>query len=275
MEREKVLLAQEKETLLITLYGRAVDNHQTHPILADKTSEDVIHRIDYDFRKLKTTAGDRFAVVLRAKQLDRWIAAFLANNPDAIVLHLGCGLDTRIFRIDPPASVDWYDLDYPEVVALRKRLYPERAGYRMIASSVTDQGWLEQVPAGGLALIIAEGLTMYLSECEVRSLLERITNHFSGGEIAFDALSSVAVGLAQHHKSIKATGASITWGVDDPHEIESWNHRLKFVDESSIVGSPDVAMLPWAYRILCGGLNHFASFRSRSRLLRYSFSDHN
>ena len=40
--------------------------------------------------------------------------------------HLGAGLDTQVFRIDPPSKVDWYDVDDPEVIAVHERLLPGR-----------------------------------------------------------------------------------------------------------------------------------------------------
>ncbi|XVQ85661.1 class I SAM-dependent methyltransferase [Microbispora siamensis] len=68
--------------------------------------------------------------------------SFLADHPDAVVLHLGCGLDARVYRIDPPATVDWYDLDYPPVIELRQQFLPPREHYTLIGSSVTDLTWL-------------------------------------------------------------------------------------------------------------------------------------
>src|SRR5215469_9526857 len=113
---EKVHLTKEKETLLATLYCKALDSRSKDSILSDKTAEDVVRRIDYDFRKLKIRKDDPASVAIRAKYLDRWTTEFLTNHPDATVLHLGCGLDSRVDRIQPSKTVGWYDIDYPEVI---------------------------------------------------------------------------------------------------------------------------------------------------------------
>src|SRR4051794_3600560 len=211
MDALKVHLTEEKETLLITLLARAVDSRQRKSLLGDQTAADVLRRIDYDFAKLKLSSGDRSAIVIRAKQLDVWTAEFLAENPEATVLHLACGLDSRVFRIDPPPSIRWFDLDYPEVIELRRQLYPEREGYRMIGSSVTDFDWLEEVPTDRPVLIIAEGLTPYLKEADVKGLLNQVTARFPRGQILFDVLSPLAGRAGEQKHTIKSTGAKFHW----------------------------------------------------------------
>ena len=123
---------------------------------------------------------------MRAEQLDDWSTDFLRRYPDAIVMHLGCGMDTRAFRLDPPETVQGFDLDQPNVIALRRKLYDDRDGYRMIGSSVTDETWLDEISTDRPMLMVAEGLVMYLTEPEVRTLLQRLTDRFGSGELVFD-----------------------------------------------------------------------------------------
>src|SRR5919202_5446559 len=101
MEAKKIRLTKEKETYLSTLYGKALDAAVEHPILGDRFAADAIARIDYDFRELKLPNGGEITLPLRAWHFDQWTRAFLAVNPESTVLHLGCGLDTRVYRIDP------------------------------------------------------------------------------------------------------------------------------------------------------------------------------
>lgn len=271
MQTEKVHLTEDKETLLITLYARALESRSDHPILRDEAAENLIHRIDYDFQKFKITPDDRVTASVRGKQLDLWTAEFLTNHREAVVLHLGCGLDSRVFRIDPPPRVDWYDLDFPEIIELRQRLYPQRSGYHMIGSSVTDVRWLNQVPADRPVWIVAEGLMMYLSEEEVKQLLERLTHRFPSGQLAFDAFNSFGVRMATRHQGLKATGATIRWGIDDPHEIERWNPRLHFVTEFAFTDSPTMSKLPWWQGMAIRLTNRVPAVRRVHRLLRYQF----
>ena len=132
------------------------------------------------------------AAVVRAKALDDWARAFLAEHAqhrEAVVLNLGCGLDARVHRIDPPATVDWYDLDYPPVIDLRQQLLPPREHYALIGTDVTDLTWLERIPRGRPVLVIAEGLVPYLTEDAARLLVTSIVDAFPAGQIAFDTVS--------------------------------------------------------------------------------------
>ena len=99
---EKVGFTEEKATNLATLYGRALDYRSAHPILGDQAADDAVRRIDYDFPTLGISAARAVSVVLRAKPIDDWAAEYLRAHPDAIVLHLGCGMDTRFQRLMPP-----------------------------------------------------------------------------------------------------------------------------------------------------------------------------
>lgn len=125
------------------MYYRALDQRSKAPIVGDTWAADVLDRIRADNRKGLLTASGRFPPLLRARRLDDWAREFLARHPDASVLHLGCWAGLRAFRLNVPERVRWYDLDFPDVIELRRRLDPEHAGYRLLASSATDPGWLD------------------------------------------------------------------------------------------------------------------------------------
>ena len=89
-------------------------------------------------------------------KFDALITNYLNGHPDATVLHLGCGLNSRAFRLAVPEGVRWFDVDLLQVIALRRQLYSDSGTYRMVGSSVTDPGWFDELPAGGAVLIAAE-----------------------------------------------------------------------------------------------------------------------
>jgi O-methyltransferase involved in polyketide biosynthesis len=126
-----------------------LDSKEKESILGDHFAAEAVHQIDCDWQKLDkpNITRNRFMLALRVKQIDDWAADFLRRNPDATVLHLACGVDCRAFRLDLPAGVRRFDVDLPDVIGLRRKLYEEADGYRMIASSVTDEAWLEEIPA--------------------------------------------------------------------------------------------------------------------------------
>src|SRR5215213_9570373 len=124
MADDQIHLSNDKATYLATLYGKALDARSPNPILGDTFADAAVRQIDFDFTSLKLPNGGDITLPARARHLDGWTRDFIAAHPTSTVLHLGCGLDSRVFRIDPPATVDWYDVDFPDVIDLRRQLYP-------------------------------------------------------------------------------------------------------------------------------------------------------
>jgi O-methyltransferase involved in polyketide biosynthesis len=218
-------------TNLVTLYLRAYESRSRRPILGDHAAAEAVDRIKYDFNRIHRTslpAANQYLVALRAKQFDDWCAEFLHRHPDAVVLHLGCGLDGRASRLDLPPSVLWFDLDQPGVIELRRQLYDDTERYRMIGSSVTDPQWLDQIPTGHPTLVVAEGLLMYLEEAEVRQLLARLIDRFDHGELLFDTISPLGPRLSK-----VLTKGIVKWGIGDVRDMEKWNPRLHFRERRS------------------------------------------
>ncbi len=264
----KVTFTKERETLLATLYGRALDARSRDPILGDTMASSTVDRIDYDFGRLKMTPSLARNVAVRAKHFDNWARAFLANHPRATVVHLGAGLDTRLWRIDPGPDVLWFDVDYPDVVELRHELYPE---HQTIGSSVTEPGWETQIPADRPTLLLAEGLSMYLTPDGGHALFRRLTDHFGQGELAFDSFNSLAIKLQKRNPPVRASGATLIWAIDDPHEIEQANPRLHLVEALQALYAPGTQRLTFGYRLVAQLVRPFKRMRNLSFYLRYRF----
>ena len=273
MQIEKVHFTKEKETMLVTLYGRAVNSQSKDPIIHDTAAEEAIKRIEYNFKDLKMSKNEILATAARAKIFDMWTEEYIASNPETVVLYIGCGLDSRVFRIDPPESVQWFDLDFPEVIELRRRLFPERAGYHMIGSSVTGEDWLGQIPKDRPALIVAEGLLYYLAEEEVKAIIERLVNHFPHGQIIFDAISRMYLRIQKTNVGIKATGARMKWGIKSPHELEQWIPQITLVTELSAMDSsmPNIRKISGSTRLMVRILSHIPALKEMGLMLRYKF----
>lgn len=274
MSREKIDLRGVKETLLITLYGKAGESRMPDSLLKDRFAAEVVDRIDYDFSRLKMRPDDLVGLAIRAYRIDQWTRAFIDAHEQAVVLHLGCGLDSRIFRIAPPATVRWFDVDYPEVIALRRRLYPAQPEATMIASSVTDPAWREQLPSAGPALIIAEGLLMYLSEAAVKDLLGALTHRMGGGELVFDGFNRLGARLAAASRMVRATGATFGWTLESPRELERLVPGLRLVEDRMIYDPADTeqfARFSLPARLAIHAMCLIPAFRRLGRLMRYRF----
>ena len=237
-----------EDSLFLTLYARALDNRRPHPILGDATADQIVRTTDYAYDKLDIKTNLILNVALRAKKLDQVAADFLTRHPDAVGLDLGAGLDTRFERLAPPATVDWYDVDFPAVATARQRLTPEHPNAHIISADVRDQDWLDAVPTGRPAIIVADGMMAFLSQDELVSLWNRLINHFPSGEIAFNSYTRFTIWIAQHARGTKTVADQVKFaGMDDPHAPE-WNPKIKLVKEILLSREPEVAEFPPALR---------------------------
>ena len=237
MTNDKIQFTKEKETMLMTLSGRAIQSQWKNPILHDPWAEEAMRHIDYDMSKqLKGVSSWSIwrdigpaIIATRAATFDLLTNRFLDDHPDAVVIQVGCGMDSRAFRVNPPAGVEWFDVDYPDVIGLRRQLFPERDAYQMIGAPLEDLRWLDEVPRDWPGLLLAEGVQHYLSETEVKALLNAVVAHFPSGQIIFDICNPFIVKRAG--SNVGGTGATYKWGLDDPQDIKQLEPKLELVKE--------------------------------------------
>jgi O-methyltransferase involved in polyketide biosynthesis len=272
MNRITPNLTGVRATALLTVYERDLDSRSPHPILGDRKAGEIASALDFDFSKFSAARKERYGVAVRTRQMDEWTAAYIGEHPDAVVLDLGCSLDSRVFRVDPPATVTWYDVDYPDVLELRAEFYPPRPGHHTIGTDLNAAGWLEELPADRPVAIVADGTFMFLDESELRRLLDRIVAHFQGGQLAFNTTTSLQVKLANRHPAVRAAGTRLRWGLDDPRLLETFNPALKFAEEKNIIESPWLEHASAPYRATCAVFRSIPAWRAQGgRILRYTF----
>lgn len=250
MDKQRVILHKEKETLLIPLYCKYLESKKENPIIKDKKAIEIVDHIEYDYAQLNIPKQTYVTICLRAKQFDNYVEDFLTSEPYSIVVHLGCGLDSRFIRVDND-KVEWYDLDFPEVIELRKQFYQETDRYHFISSPVMKLDWLRGINANNKkVLILAEGLFMYLKKEEIQLLFQCFLNKFAMCKVIFDSYSEVTVKGIKNHPSIKKTGAVINWGINNAKDIESWSDKIHLENEWYFTQSDEISKLDFGYRIL-------------------------
>src|SRR5512136_2454258 len=179
------------ETLLMTLYIRAMESQRPGALIKDEKAVALVTKMSYDFdrvRQVQMDEDDKVTVILRNLEFDRYARDFLVRRPEAAVVHIGCGLDSRFERVDN-GQVEWYDLDLPEVIDLRRKLIGnEGERYHLLGCSVLDDAWLEAVSAQRQRqfLFLAETVLVFLEEAQARSLVLTLRDHFPGAEMVFD-----------------------------------------------------------------------------------------
>ncbi|MGE3724535.1 MAG: class I SAM-dependent methyltransferase [Candidatus Sericytochromatia bacterium] len=236
-------------TMLITLFARAKESSSKDPLIQDKKAEAMIAQIKQAVlgsdnpihqKILKDQYPAKLGVTmaLRSRRFDRYVQAFLNNYPNGTVINLGCGLDTRFDRIDN-GQVYWYDLDFPEVIELRRQFMIENARHRFLAGSILDPHWLDAIEKNSPVLILAEGVLMYLKEEEVKSLFSLIHSAFGKAEIVCEVTHRYWVEKMKHpymqwklKRQLGMTGGAVfQFGMPDSRYFESWNPDYIFLDE--------------------------------------------
>lgn len=270
-DKLRVDLSGSPQTMLATLYAKALDADLPNSVLHDTWARDVVDRIDYDWSRTSITARNSPSVTTRSAHFDRWTRQFLAVHPEAVVLHLGCGLDGRFFRLQPGPRVDWYDIDYPDVAALRTQLYPTREHYHVLASSVTDAAYLAEVPNDRPTLVLGEGLTMYLTRDEGIALLHRVVNRFPSGELQFDAFNTLGIKSQWSNPVVRRSGSTLYWGINGPADILDQVPGTRLLAWVPVFESEVFATLPGAYRVMAAVMNRIPGARTMAQYHRYAF----
>jgi methyltransferase (TIGR00027 family) len=270
-EKLHVDLSGAPQTMLATFYAKALDADRPKPILGDRFAKEIVDRIDYDWKKTAITPGNSPSVTTRSAHFDDWARQFLAINPEAIVLHLGCGLDSRYYRLDPGPGVEWYDVDYPDVAELRTQLFPAREHCHVVAASVTDPAWLADVPVDRPTLMIAEGLTMYLTEADGVALLRRIVEHAPSGELQFDAFNRLSIKSQWMIAVVRRSGSTLYWGINGPDDITRAVPGVRLLQWVSPFDSATFADVAWWYRVMAKVMSVSPALRYMAQYHRYAF----
>jgi len=246
-------ISDVSETLLITLYCRATETKSKNPVLKDPEAVEITERINKELsgsgsalrRDLAAGRIRRELVLyisLRARKYDDYARRFLEDNPTGVIVNLGCGLDTRFFRIDDGKLV-LYDLDLPAVIEIKKKLLSETYRYHYIASSVLDHSWTDELREKheGPFLFLAEGLFMYLPQEEVKKLVIGLHQTFPGSELACEVANSMIqktplrqlTRFKMRKQLHLGKGAFYSSGLGRSDEMEEWAPGIKYLDDWS------------------------------------------
>ncbi|BBF99802.1 putative polyketide synthase protein [Pseudonocardia saturnea] len=255
-------------TLLMTLYMRRLDARSRSPILGDAYAGEVYDRIEHDVHGLWQFAGDAATIACRSAVLDGWTRDFLRTESHGQVLHLGCGLDSRPLRVAVPPTVRWLDVDQPEVIDIRRRLYSFPAHVEQVPGSVTDEGWWGAVDPGRPTLAIAEGLFMYLRPAAVHATVDRIVSGTPRAALAFDAVSPWTASVSRWTPTFRALGTGFHWSWN-PADFAHRHNTLRELDDVSIIDELTIRHPRVWLRPLLSTAGHLPMLQDAMRLHRF------
>lgn len=230
-------LGEIQETLLIPLYGRALDARRRTSVLHDEKAIELVEGIDYDFAKFRGPSLPGAA--LRASIFDEYVRAFLAEHPDGTVVDLGCGLSTRFERLDNGA-VRWFDLDVSDVMALRRKFFADADRYTMITASIFDSDWFTVVGSHrGPVFLLSEAVLLYFPAEAVHAVLARLAGAFPNGKLALDTAGHTMIASQDRNPVFNSVRARMQWTCDQPRTLEAYSLTLR---ESRTFATPQRAV---------------------------------
>ncbi|MEO9013894.1 MAG: SAM-dependent methyltransferase [Terrimesophilobacter sp.] len=127
------------------------------------------------------TTRNGWWLVARTKIIDDVIAEAIADGCDR-VLNLAAGLDTRPYRLGLPSDFTWVEADLPQLLAEKTRLLADQTPRCQLTRTAVDLAdprardafFNDALKGATKALVLTEGLLMYLEDRDVAALSEAI-----------------------------------------------------------------------------------------------------
>jgi methyltransferase (TIGR00027 family) len=257
MSNNPIELPDVAQTGMLTFYCHAIESQNPNPILVDEKAVEISRQLNPVLanspnKLLRNLAKGKLRdelvvhITLRAKKYDDYAISFLAKNPDGILVNLGCGMDSRFFRVDN-GRMTCFDLDLPEMIDFKKRFYKETDRYHLLGMSVFDYAWMDQVEKIGKqpVLFMAEGLLMYLDAGKVKDLILMLQSRFPGSELVCEVVKETftrkpwdkMVSIKLNQQMGVGKNAVFTFGLKNSREMETWHPGIEYLDHWSYFDS--------------------------------------
>ena len=202
------------KTLYIPLYGKAYVSRRGL-FLSDKKAEEIWDAEGFPLKGKSKSKWLAYYMGVRSAVFDAWLTKKMEESEDAVVLHIGCGLDSRVLRVGTKKHM-WYDVDFPDVIEERRRYYTETDNYRMIAGDARDCKWLSSIDANKKAIVVMEGVSMYLTTAQMQNLTTCLSAHFEEVALLVDAYTTLAAKMSKYKNPVREVGVTEVYGIDDP-----------------------------------------------------------
>ena len=222
------------KTLYIPLYGKAYVSKK-NIILHDQMAESIWSAEGFPLKGKSKSKYLAYYMAMRSGVFDLWTLEQAAQVNDVVILHLGCGMDSRVKRV----HIDrcrWYDVDFSEVIQERTKYYQETENYHMISADVRSDDWLEQIPKATKAIVVMEGISMYMKLDELEQVLANLTKYFSEVSLLMDCYTTFAAKASKYKNPINDVGVTEVYGIDDPKALEAGTN-IRFVQEHEMTPS--------------------------------------
>ena len=201
------------KTLYIPLYGKSFVSKKGI-ILHDAKAEEIWAKEGFELKGRSRSKWLAYNMAMRARIFDDWTGSMLEKDPYAVVVHIGCGLDSRCLRVKQNFRT-WVDCDFPDVLDIRKQYYQETSFYHMTALDASDPKQIWQLLDGDSAVVILEGLSMYLTNLQLKELIRTLCQKYKNIQILMDVYTEYGARASEKKNPINDVGVTKVYGVDD------------------------------------------------------------
>ncbi len=220
-----------QETALITLAIRASETARPNPRVRDEKAREIIDALGVDVSKFDPFLSHE-GVVARTIMFAEALRGLIARYPDALCINLGCGFDDKFSQVDN-GTIQWFDVDLPDQIAVRRKVYEDRPRCTMLDGDALDGAWTAELPKGRTNIVVMEGVLEYFTKEQTSTCLHMLCDSFEQGYLITEMNSPLLVNHSKHHDAIKNTNAAIKWGTESGRDFVELEPRLRLLSERS------------------------------------------
>ena len=221
-----------QETALITLAIRASETSRPNARIRDPKAKEIIDALGVDVSKVDPFLSHE-GVVARTIIFREELKRLLKKYPDAVCINLGCGFDDKFSQVDN-GKIEWYDVDLPDQIAVRRKVYEDRPRCTMLDGDALDGAWMSALPQDrSTNIIVMEGVLEYFTKEQTATCLHMLCDSFAHGFLVAEMNSMFMVKHSKQHDAIKNTNATFKWGTKSGAEFVELEPRMTLLSEHS------------------------------------------
>ena len=253
------------KTLYIPLYGKSYVSRKGL-FLDDKKAEEIWAAEGFSLKGKSASKWLAYYMGIRSAVFDEWLKQQMAENPGSVVIHIGCGMDSRILRVGS-GNHKWYDVDFYDVIKARKQYYSESDTYKMISGDVRENKWLSEICESKSAVVVMEGISMYMTTDEMRNFTDSLCAHFVELTLLVDCYTSFGAQMSKRKNPVNDVGVSEVYGIDTPQDYQG--NELTFVKEHEMTPQKYIDELNGAEKYIFAKLYAGSMSKKLYRLYEY------
>ena len=220
-----------QETALIPLAIKASETSRPNARIKDLKAKEIIDTLGVDVSKYDPFLSHE-GVIARTILYRKKLEELLKKYPDAVCINLGCGFDDKFSQVDN-GKLRWFDVDLPDQIAVRRKVYKDRDRCTMLDGNALDGYWTKNIPEAAMYIIVMEGVLEYFSKEQVKTCLNMLCDSFPHGYLLAELHSPFMAKNSKHHDAVKYTNASFGWGTNSGKEYLELEPRLTYLSETS------------------------------------------